>query len=220
MARDDAASAGVASAASESAAVAERPRAPSRRRGEDTSHAGLMAALHDEERTRSLVTKLTFMARSRYGLRPDDSEDVFHESVTTYLSIHGRYPPNDNHFGLLVGIFRKKCLEHLGSRERSARITRRFVARIQNERPDIARGEDPKGPTVGRVIRREDAELIRAAIASLSGEGREMLLTLAEGRKSRLELIEEMGINRNTFDTRLRALRLRLRDTLRRGGVL
>ena len=37
---------------------------------------------------------------------------------------------------------------------------------------------------------------------------------------TRLEMIEEMGINRNTFDTRLRSLRLTLKDTLSRHGVL
>ncbi len=71
-----------------------------------------------------------------------------------------------------------------------------------------------------RVIRDEDAQLISAAISTLSDEGRELLLTLAEGRMTRLELIESLGINRNTFDTRLRSLRLKLKETLLRQGVL
>ncbi len=94
-------------------------RVAKRRPREDTSHPALMVALRDEQRTRTLFTKLSFMARARYGLRPDDSEDVFHEAVATYLTIHARYPSGDNHFGLLVGIFHKKALEHLGARQRT-----------------------------------------------------------------------------------------------------
>ena len=199
-----------------------RQRAPSAapRRSEDTSHEALMAALADEEAARTLFSKASFIARARYGLRIEDAEDVFHEAVATYLVVHSRYGPNDNHFGLLVGIFHKKALEHLGARDRSGRVARKFVARLRSDRPGVARGEDPKGAAVERVIRDEDAALIRAAIDSLNDEGREILLTLAEGRLSRLELIAELGVNRNTFDTRLRALRLKLKDRLENSGVL
>ncbi len=188
--------------------------------GEDTSHRALMEALSDAERLAGLHSKVCFIARARYGIRPQDADDIFHESIQTYLGVFSRYPEGDNHFGLLVGIFHKKCLEHLSARERDGRAARRFVDRLRRDRPVVARGEDPKGPVVDRVIRGEDAELIRAAIAALSDEARELLLALAEGRASRLELIEALGINRNTFDTRLRASRLRLKATLEQRGVL
>lgn len=204
----------------EDVATASRRQAAQSGAREDTTHAGLMAALADARRTGALFAKLAFMARTRYGLSSNDAEDAFHEAVATYLSIHGRYPPADNHFGILVGIFQRKVLEHLGHRERDGRIARRFVARLRADQPLLARGEDPEGPAADRVVRSEDAELIRNAIGALSPEGRELLLTLAEGRATRLELIEELGVNRNTFDTRLRALRLRLRDVLTEAGVL
>lgn len=191
-----------------------------RRAGEDTSHTALMRTLDDAEATATLFSKVSFVARARYGIALEDAEDIFHEAVATYLTIHGRYPAGDNHFGLLVGVFHKKSLEHLGSRERDGRVTRRLVTRLQADRPSIARGEDPKGAALERVIRREDAHLIRAAISSLNDEGRDLLLTLAEGKRSRLELIEDMGLNRNTFDTRLRSARLKLRARLERKGVL
>ena len=189
-------------------------------RTEDTSHEALMATLADESEFRTLLAKVSFIARARYGLRSDDSEDVFHDAVATYLAVHSRYGPSDNHFGLLVGIFHKKTLEHLGARERSGRVARRFVARLRSDRPGVVRGEDPKGPAVDRVIRDEDANLIRTAIESLNKEGQAMLIALAEGRLSRLEMIAELGVNRNTFDTRLRALRLKLKERLARVGVL
>ena len=191
-----------------------------RAKTEDTSHEALMATLENEAASRTLFAKASFIARARYGLRLEDAEDVYHDAVATYLGIHSRYGPSDNHFGLLVGIFHKKVLEHLGARDRNGRVARRFVARLRSDRPGMVRGEDPKGPAVERVIRAEDANLIRSAIESLNEEGRTMLIALAEGRLSRLEMIAELGVNRNTFDTRLRALRLKLKERLSRVGVL
>lgn len=187
---------------------------------EDTTHAGLMAALRDPRRTETLLAKVSYMARTRYGIRAQDAQDIFHESVATYLQIHGRYPSGDNHFGILVGIFQRKSLEFLGAAQRQGRVAERLVTRLRAERPAVARGEDPEGDVIERVIRDEDAGLIRSAIEALSPESREMLLALAEGRTSRLGMIEDLGINRNTFDTRLRALRLRLRHVLETTGVL
>lgn len=205
-----------AAAAPRASAAAPRNGAPVR---EDTTHAGLLAALDDEARTSSLVGKMQLMARTRYGIRPQDAEDLFHEAVATYLQIHGRYPPGDNHFGLLVGIYQRKALEFLDSSRRDGRIAQRYAQRLQADRPVVARGEDPAGDAADCVIREEDAQSIRRAIRSLSDEGREMLLALAEGTSSRLEMIEALGINPNTFDTRLRTLRIRLRRELDSAGV-
>ena len=201
------------------------PSAPTRskrntRRREDTTHDALMAALNDERRTLELKSKVCANARSRFGIQLHDAEDIFHEAVLTYLGIHVRYTERDNHFGLLVGIFHKKCLEFLGRLERQGRVTRRMAANLQANQPFVARGEDPKGPAVERVIRREDAAIIRDAIDALEDESQEILLDLAEGRVSRLELIDRLGINRNTFDSRLRSLRLRLKRDLAESGIL
>lgn len=179
-----------------------------------------MQDLGDESATSSFLARVCFIARARYGILPQDAEDIFHEAVATYLTIHSRYDANDNHYGLLVGIFHKKALEHLGARDRAGRMARRFVTRLRSERPVTARGEDPTGTTAEIVIREEDAKLIRDAIDSMHEDGREMLLALAEGRLSRLEMIEKLDVNPNTFDTRLRALRQKLRRKLMRIGVL
>lgn len=201
-------------------AAARPPAARAAMPAEDTTHAGLMVALADDARTSGLLAKVTWMARTRYGIRAEDAQDIFGESVATYLQVHGRYPPGDNHFGILVGIFHRKALEHLGQSQRTDRVAERLVRKLRADRPSVARGEDPSGTVADRVIRAEDASLIRAAIASLSDEGREMLLSLAEGRTTRLDLIRDLGINRNTFDTRLRTLRLRLKRALETAGVL
>jgi RNA polymerase sigma factor (sigma-70 family) len=179
-----------------------------------------MRDLGDEEATSSFLARICFIARARYGILPQDAEDIFHEAVATYLTVHTRYDSNDNHYGLLVGIFHKKALEHLGARDRAGRMARRLVTRLRSERPIVARGEDPLGTTSEIVIREEDAQLIRDAIDSMQEEGRELLLALAEGRLTRLEMIEQLNVNPNTFDTRLRALRLKLKRKLLRSGVL
>jgi RNA polymerase sigma factor (sigma-70 family) len=160
------------------------------------------------------------MARTRYGIQAQDAQDVFHEAVATYLKVHERYPPQDNHFGILVGIFQRKALEFLGSRQRTGRMSQRLAAKLRADRPQVARGEDPAGTVADCVIRAEDAAMIRRAIEALSPDARDLLLALAEGRASRLDMIAELGLNRNTFDTRLRTLRLRLKKALSSAGVL
>lgn len=205
-----------------SGAVLDRPRVSRSRRPartEPSDHDALMEALRDPKRTRELMRTVCGVARTRYGILEQDAEDNFHEAVVTYLGIHDRYPEGDNHFGLLVGIFHKKCLEHLGRSERRGRVARRFVTRLRADRPALARGEDPRGPAVERVIRDEDAELIRSALDELRDDARQMILDLAEGRETRLEMIERLGVNRNTFDTRLRAVRLKLKQSLEASGV-
>lgn len=200
-----------------------RPQGPAAREhdpAEDTTHDGLMSALRDDARMSALLAKVTYMARTRYGIRVQDAHDIFHESVVTYLKVHERYPPGDNHFGLLVGIFQRKSLEFLGASKRKDRVAERLLARLRAERPDLARGEDPAGDVADKVCRDEDARLIRAAIGALSPESRELIMALAEGRATRLEMIEALGVNRNTFDTRLRTVRLRLRRALEAFGVL
>ena len=186
----------------------------------ETTHSDLMRTLGDEARTGALVAKLTYTARTKYGLRSIDAQDVFHESVTTYLAIHSRYDGNENHFGILVGIFHRKALEFINARQRRERVADRYLARVRAIRPKLVAGQDPEGDAAERVIRAEDAQLIRSAIDSLSPEARELLLELADGRTTRMEMIERLGINRNTFDTRLRTLRLRLRDALTAIGVV
>lgn len=186
----------------------------------DTSHAALMAALEDDDRSRALLAKTSYIARTRYGIRAQDAQDIFHESVATYLTIHTRYPEDENHFGILVGIFHRKSLEFLGAVKRSGRVAERLAAKLRADRPTVARGEDPEGAAADAVIRAEDAKLIRDAINSLQPDSRAMLLALADGECSRLEMIESLGINRNTFDTRLRVLRLRLKRMLGANGVM
>ncbi len=185
----------------------------------DVSHAALMRDLADVESVKRLLATLSARARTRHGIAASDADDIFQDAVVTYLLVQGRYPGLVNHVALLVGIFQKKSLMFLTDASKRGRQPGRLVARLRADRPAVARGEDPLGTTLDDVVRKETCSLIRDAIASMAEDRRELLLALAERRASRRELIAAMGLNPNTFDSRLRSARLRLRGDLRRVGV-
>jgi len=183
--------------------------------GRDVSHAALLAALADAERTANLVAMTTAIARSRRGLTADDAEDVFQDAVVTYLRIQQRYPAHINRFGLLVGIFHRRMLEFASRSQRRRRGLERFVRRLASERDRRVPGRDADGAADSRIVREETARAIRASISSLPDGIRPILLALAEGRRRRLDLVRELGISRNTFDSRLHVAR----EALRRRAV-
>lgn len=187
---------------------------------EDQSHAALLAALADARRTARLVAMAAAIARSRRGIRTDDAEDLFHDAVVTYLQIQSRYPDEVNRFGLLVGIFHKKVLEFTATSQRRQRGLERFARRLASDRGHSLPGRDTAAPADGSIIREETSAAIRASIASLPEGIRSVLVALAEGRKRRLELVRELGISCNTFDSRLHVARERLRRRAVAAGAM
>ena len=156
---------------------------------------------------------VTAIGRRRYRMSADDAEDVFQDSVLTYLLSRNRYPAGSNHFGVLVGVFHRKALASLRRSRRRVRSFERVARRLASAR------RAPEPPDAA-MIRAERSAAIQAAVNALADDVRETLLCLAEGRHRRFELIERLGINRNTFDSRLHVARKRLRQHLaRRGGV-
>jgi RNA polymerase sigma factor (sigma-70 family) len=152
------------------------------------------------------------MARTRHGIQATDAEDVFQDAVVTYLQIRGRYPPDANHFGLLVSVFELKSREFVSRNGRRGRGLRRLAAHTPRT---------PVEPPADELAERaETAKAIRDSIAHLAHDARRVLLQLARGRRRRLELIAELGINPNTFDSRLRQARERLRHELAAHGAL
>jgi RNA polymerase sigma factor (sigma-70 family) len=187
---------------------------------QDLSHAALLAALADAERTASLVAMAAAIARSRRGIGTGDAEDLFHDAVVTYLQIQHRYPADVNRFGLLVGIFHRKVLEYTATSQRRRRGLERFVRRLESERGRRVPGRDVDAPADSRMIREETAAAIRASIESMPESIRSVLLALGEGRRRRLELIRELGISPNTFDSRLHVARERLRRRAVAAGAM
>jgi DNA-directed RNA polymerase specialized sigma24 family protein len=187
---------------------------------EDVSHAALLAALSDARRTAALVAMTAAMARSGGGVHREDAEDAFQDAVVTYLEVQARYPPDVSRFALLVGIFRCKVLAFAAASRRRRRALERLARGLSRARDRRVPGRDAAGAADGRMMREETAAAIRTSIASLPDGIRSVLLCLAEGRRRRLELVRELGINRNTFDSRLHVARRILRRTAVAAGAM
>jgi DNA-directed RNA polymerase specialized sigma24 family protein len=188
-------------------------------RTSESSRAELMRALGDAERAGTLRDTLRARARRHHGIRSDDADDVFQDAVTTYLIVNGKYPDDANHFGLLFGIFRRRSQMFLRADRTRRRANDRLVERLLGRRPDVARGEDPRGTTLDRLVRDESASLIRRAIAAIEADRRDLLLAFAERRASRLDLAAAGAVNPDTLDSRLRSARRRLMRSLEAVGV-
>jgi RNA polymerase sigma factor (sigma-70 family) len=185
------------------------PRDGGARTAKCDAHA-LAATLANSDQEARLRAMVTAVARRRYGVHAVDAEDVFQDSVVTYLRIRNRYPADANHFGLFVGIFHRTTLTSLKRSRRRLGVLERLATRLAHAQ----RTPDPASAPDAAALSVERAAAIRAAVATLDRDAREALLPLAEGRHSRLDLIARLGINRNTFDSRLRVARNRLRRDL------
>ena len=171
---------------------------------------------------RKIREKLTFLAWRKFRIAEQDARDIFQASIATYFEVRHRYSEEENHTGILVGIFNNKCLEHIDRSVREAKKIRNYVAD-----PDALRDNprlEPTGrgaakSTLDHVVRREDAEQILNALAELRPEAREMFHLLIEEEVGRQGLIEQYGLNKNTLDTRLHVFRKELRSLLKKRGV-
>jgi DNA-directed RNA polymerase specialized sigma24 family protein len=123
---------------------------------------------------------------------------------------------------IIYGIFRRRC-QVISKRElshdRQRRKFRRIMERLRETAPHRLQGLVIDESVLDAIVRIEEADAVRAALAELSTEAHALLLMLAEQEVTRLKLIEILGVNRNTFDTRLRALRRKLKQLLREHGV-
>ena len=189
----------------------------------------MIQQLADQQGFTKVVDKLVLMAWYRYRLPRNEAEDIAQTAVTTYLEVRERYAEEANQKAILIGIFRKKCLEFIDRsvRERHKLHTygKRVELRLQRERLDP--GTDHNGraihnpqPVLERMIHDEDVDLILSALGELRPEAREMLTLLVIRDVGRKGLIEKYGLNENTLDSRLHVYRNELRAVLRRKGVL
>ena len=175
----------------------------------------LAATLANSDQEAALRAMVTAVARRRYGVQATDAEDAFQDAVVTYLRVRGRYPADANHFGLFVGIFHRTALTSLKRSRQRRHILERLATRLAHAQREF----DPANAPDAAALRAERTTAIRAAVATLDRDAREALLPLAEGRHSRLDLIARLGVNRNTYDSRLRVARNRLRrDLVSRNG--
>jgi DNA-directed RNA polymerase specialized sigma24 family protein len=196
------------------------------RPGNGQGHNGdgsVIGRLSDARRYEAVLAKLTTLAWRRYRIPIGEAEDIAQTAVTTYCEVRERYADEENQFGILYGIFRKKCLEFI---DRSVRELRRLRECCRT--PDAARVNprlDPEGhgstrPVLEDLIKREDVAIILAALDELRPEAAEMLRLLLAEDVGRQGLLERYDINPNTLDWRLHTYRNEFRKLLRRKGVL
>jgi RNA polymerase sigma factor (sigma-70 family) len=179
----------------------------------------MSSRLGDETRLAELRSRLIVIAMRSYRLRHAEAEDVAQSALATDLEVNGRYGPEENHLGILHGIFRNKCLEYLDRNRRERQGLGRLVTQ-----PDAARDRPwlvPEGQgapgAMEELLRREEGRLILDALAHLRPETLALFRRLA--RLGRRALIAELGANKNTVDSRLHAGRRELKALLQARGI-
>ena len=182
----------------------------------------VLETFSDARSAERLRRQLLQLARARYGIAPDSAEDVVQNALTSYLEVRHRYEAGANSQAILFGIFFKKCLEHIDRACREKRRLNRYCSS-----PDAARQNPwirPDAPAeapgvLNELIRDEEGCRIRAAIDRLRPGSRRLVQMITTRGLGRQGLISDLGINRNTLDSRLHACRNELRGLLARDGV-
>jgi RNA polymerase sigma factor (sigma-70 family) len=191
-------------------------------RDESAESSGLGSVLGDSRSVEALGAKLTQLAWFRYRIPALEAEDVLQNTFAAYLEVRDRYAVLSEHRAILVGIFRKKCLEHI---ERSVREKQRLSRYCTT--PDAAR-ENPwirpasatrSASVLDELVRDETRGRILEAIAALRPSSRQIATLIGRDGLGRADLIEQLELNKNTFDSRLHACRAQLRGLLRRRDV-
>lgn len=169
-----------------------------------------------------LHTMLLALAIRDHGLQQADAEDAVQSAFLTYLEVRDRYAESDAHAAILVGILRNKCRELTrDASRRSARLAAYCGT------PDAAREnawirpappQRPPGVVEG-LIRREDRTVVYDAIRRLPRTSRVIVRLITWREMPRRTIIRRLNVNANTFDTRLRNGRLRLRRELAQSGI-
>lgn len=169
-----------------------------------------------------LRTMLLALAIREHRLQQADAEDAVQSAYLTYLEVRARYPESDEHAAILVGILRNKCREITRDGNRRRRRLAAYCAA-----PDAARENPwirppaPRTPpgVVEGLIRREDRCVVYDAIRRLPRPARVIVRLITWREMPRRQMIRRLRVNPNTFDTRLRSCRLRLRAELAASGI-
>jgi len=180
----------------------------------------MLPEFFDRTSFEAVRNRMVFVAWYRYRIAPTDAEDIAQTALLTYIEVRERYREESNQFGILIGIFIKKCLVFLNRSMREAQGLRRLCGHAGAATE--VRGLDPKGPgghqdILDRLIAKEDALVIRAILDRLPESTRKMFSVLLDS--GRQGLIEHYGLNPNTVDSRLHSARSDLRNRLRSEGL-
>jgi RNA polymerase sigma factor (sigma-70 family) len=184
---------------------------------------GNSVRLDDPAYSERLATKLAQLAWFRYRIRSERAEDIVQTAFATFLAVRHRYEKVADHPAILVGIFRKKCLEHIDRSVREQRKLDKYCrsADAARENPWIRPGGAGQARSVvDELIDREERGQITDAIEHLRPSSREMVSMIVEEDMGRSEMIEHLGLNKNTVDSRLHVTRRELRQALKSHDIL
>jgi RNA polymerase sigma factor (sigma-70 family) len=179
--------------------------------------AGMMESLSDPRAVDALRTKLLRFAWYRYRVPRDEAEDIVQTTFAAYLQVRGRYDGVADHRAILVGIFRKKCVEYIDRAVREQRRLARYCATpdAARENPWIRPDHAGEAPSVLEdLVSRETRGQILDAIMDLRPSSRALVGLILFERLGRKALIDHLKLNKNTLDSRLHACRTELRRLL------
>jgi RNA polymerase sigma factor (sigma-70 family) len=181
----------------------------------------MLQDLSNPEKFQEVRRRLILIAGFKFRIRECDAEDIAQTALAAYCEHRQRYKAESNQMGILVGIFKKKCLEFI---DQSTRTTQRLQKLAQETATDSDSPLHPERggtalPVIDQVIRREDADRIGEALRELNPRARELFELLVEEDVGRRGLIERLRLKPNTLDSRIRSARIELRDLLKARGI-
>ncbi len=167
--------------------------------------------------------RLLYLARRQYRIPADAAEDIVQAAMLTFLQVRERYPREEEHTRILVGIFKNKCREHINAdvrRKRGMLVLRAALEAGDAARSPVARSAPSQDTGVlADLVNQEDGSIILRALGELRAPAREMFRLIIEEGATRTDLVRRLGLNKNTLDSRLHTYRRELRTVLEQLGV-
>jgi RNA polymerase sigma factor (sigma-70 family) len=178
---------------------------------------GLSVEPHELEALRG---KLIYLAWHSYRIHATDADDVVQASFATYFEIRDRYPRTEDHSAILIGVFRNKCREHIDRVIREQRRHSEYIRKLAPTTASSVSGPESPGTSVLEdLVREEEGRLILEALSNLRPDARAAFEALLDEDVGRKGLIDRLGLNKNTLDSRLHVYRSELRKLLRQKGL-
>lgn len=181
----------------------------------------MLKELGNPEKFEEVRRRLILIAGFKYRIRECDAEDIAQTALTAYCEHDERYRNETNQMGILVGIFKKKCLEYIDHSTKTTHQLKRIVQETagNDDSPFKPERGGTARPVIDQVIRREDGDRIVEALQELKPQARELFELLLEEDVGRNGLMKRYQLKANTLDSRIRSARLELRDILKSRGI-
>ena len=179
--------------------------------------------LHDSEYADRIAQKLTQIAWFRYRIPVDQAQDVVQSAFAAFLEVRHRYETVADHPAILVGVFRKKCLEFIDRSVREKKKIARYCASADaaRENPWIRPQSAGEAPSVlDEIVHKEEREQISDAIDELRPTARSLIALMMAKGFDRQALIDHLKLNKNTVDSRIHITRRELRRLLRQREIV